>query len=279
MNVDAQLGVQSSSTSAMLTTMLFSPNLTTSSLPKSEPNLHTINKRNTMENHKQTNKLKRMTTHLTTSEISSAENSVASTTTYIGIIGPAEWLKPFDFKFVNRKRPSKKNMSATTSRTTSTISTTASTVSAQMNFTTAANLSYDQNVQAERAVLKQSQGYLNRKILNPTTEISEVSTRMSIMTMSKTDHERLTTKYNFNINDYLSCERNLTRLTVYYKSVDVLTCMQISNRTTLMKCIDEILETKLMLKLGYYYYSQRFRRASMTTQKMTSDSRRILVAT
>jgi hypothetical protein len=76
-----------------------------------------------------------------------------------------------------------------------------------------------------------------------------------------------------NINDYLSCERNLTRLTVFYSNADVLNCHETlnGNNVTLLRCIDELLETKLIIKLGFYYYVQ-LQPLYISTHKMNCNA-------
>ena len=59
-----------------------------------------------------------------------------------------------------------------------------------------------------------------------------------------------------NINDYLNCERNLTKLTVFYSNADKLTCFEIFTNSSLLRCIDDLLETKLVVKLSFFYHVQ-----------------------
>lgn len=60
----------------------------------------------------------------------------------------------------------------------------------------------------------------------------------------------------FNPNEYVNCERNLTKLTVFYSSADKLNCYEVLSNTSLLRCVDDLLETKLIVKLSYFYYVQ-----------------------
>ena len=57
-------------------------------------------------------------------------------------------------------------------------------------------------------------------------------------------------------SDYLNCERNLTKLTVFYSNSDKLTCFEILTNNSLLRCIDDLLETKLVVKLSLFYHVQ-----------------------
>jgi hypothetical protein len=76
--------------------------------------------------------------------------------------------------------------------------------------------------------------------------------KMANLTM--TSSSNITNKLN--INDYLNCERNLTKLTVFYSNSDKLTCFEILTNSSLLRCIDDLLETKLVVKLSFFYHVQ-----------------------
>lgn len=53
-----------------------------------------------------------------------------------------------------------------------------------------------------------------------------------------------------------NCEKNLTKLTVFYSNTDKLSCFETQFNRSLLKCIDDLLETKLMRKIGLLYFVQ-----------------------
>lgn len=269
-------------------------------IKRDEDEIHTIRKRNTMFTLSKRDEkllLKRVSTTPSKSRLlnrmrqkySRSSKSTRrkertltpSTTTSLipvsAVIGPAQWLTPFDFTFIKNSNSRRLNISLFPELMKSQR---ANQMAAES--TTPDSLSSSYMNSLERSLLKLNQSYLNRNIIKPeegywllkprstekitsstatTTEAmtTSTSTTTTISTSSiKTTTTTMiqSTNRNFNINDYLSCERNLTRLTVFYSGIDILTCVQPSNKSSLLKCMDEILETKLILKLGYFYYSQ-----------------------
>lgn len=67
---------------------------------------------------------------------------------------------------------------------------------------------------------------------------------------------RIVTSSLINPNKNLNCERNLTKLTVFYSSSDKLTCFEIFTNRSILRCIDDLLETKLVVKLSFFYHVQ-----------------------
>lgn len=57
-------------------------------------------------------------------------------------------------------------------------------------------------------------------------------------------------------NNLIDCERNLTKLTVFYSNSDKLTCFEIFTNRSLLRCVDDLLETKLVVKLSFFYHVQ-----------------------
>ncbi len=194
------------------------------------------------------------------SAFESTESTIQKYVKNIHVKAPAQWLKPFQFQFETTNEnfeeqivdgensvdnydysdssSQQMNMSIGSNHSSSTTSTASTTriTTTEIGVDFAADLrsSTDSN-SIERNILVDSS--TNKHVSDETPAFDQESTN------------------KLNIEDYLNCERNLTRLTVFYSNSDRLYCYNATNET-LLKCIDDILESKLMLKLGQYYYIQ-----------------------
>lgn len=170
----------------------------------------------------------------------------ANTTKKILVKPPAEWLQPFQFKFDNKTDPfsieSIKKLSSDNNIKTVHLKFNKPTVRARLNATT--NLLFMEKLFQR----------LNQSITTTKAYTDKISLNLTDYPMFLNSTTIPNNKLN--INDYLNCERNLTRLTVYYSSSDKLICHSTPSKTnlTLLRCIDDLLETKLIVKLGQYYY-------------------------
>lgn len=109
---------------------------------------------------------------------------------------------------------------------------------------------------------------LNKFSTKKIIKISKITRKLSTTTnFAKVSFNRLL--YETNQNETLSsndtlqmrnsmknCEKNLTKLSVFYSNVDKLSCFETQFNRSLLKCIDDLLETKLMRKIGLVYYVQ-----------------------
>ena len=88
------------------------------------------------------------------------------------------------------------------------------------------------------------------------TKLYNNSMERNLIRLNESFKTRLNNSSKLNINDYFTCQRNLTKLTMFYTNSDKLICYQLAFNTTLYKCNDDILEKKLVMKLGQYYLIQ-----------------------
>ncbi|CAF0824560.1 unnamed protein product [Brachionus calyciflorus] len=97
---------------------------------------------------------------------------------------------------------------------------------------------------------------ITRKTITTTTSESSKITFTKIL---YDNLENVTANLNetvLNRETMRNCDKNLTKLTVFYSNTDKLNCFETQFNQSLLKCIDDLLETKLMLKIGILYYVQ-----------------------
>lgn len=188
------------------------------------------------------------------------QSSLLSTIRNVHLKAPAEWLQPFQFNFSNDSDPSSSEYSSDLgekdelvaklkpSNTTDSPHLTTPTVNLidrlfltlgadQKNFNLTELSLYNSSI--ERSLSKLNQTFTSKKYK---------------LISGNSSHSSSVNKLN--INDYLSCERNLTRLTVFYSNKDKLNCFEAVRNASLLKCFDDLLETKLLAILGSFYYIQ-----------------------
>lgn len=175
-----------------------------------------------------------------------------STSSKVVVKAPAQWLEPFKFQKNNLNTSSEpKNLS---NNQNSSIRKhlkddfQARIILKNTSQTEPSNFSDIYLNSIDRTLSKLNQTFINSM---PST-FNNTTTRFSILSSIST--KILKSPNILNINDYFSCEKNLTRLTVFYSSLDRLNCTEMARNSTLLKCFDKLLERKLLDKLGQFYY-------------------------
>jgi hypothetical protein len=167
---------------------------------------------------------------------------------------PAQWLEPFKFqKLTTLKTPNETKIMLNSQSITNRIQFEQNQPRlivkniSELSLTNSNNDIYLNSIDRTLAKLNQTYIYSPPSTVNQTTTHSSFLSSMSTTQILKSSNK-------LNINDYFSCERNLTRLTVFYSSLDRLNCSEVARNSSLLKCFDELLERKLLDKLGKFYY-------------------------
>ena len=171
-----------------------------------------------------------------------------STSSKVAVKAPAQWLEPFKFQKnnLNMTREIKKELF--NNRNSSIfkdlrVDNQPRLINKNPSEIVSANVSDVYLNSIDRTLTKLNQTYALLNNNYTTTSVNNISTK-----------DILKSSNILNINDYFSCEKNLTRLTVFYSSLDRLNCTSMTRNSTLLKCFDELLERKLLGKLGSFYY-------------------------
>ena len=165
---------------------------------------------------------------------------------------PAQWLEPFKFQKNNANSTRKNHQGAQNSTNAHHLGSLRNQTAISARFVLQKNESllnqtniYHNSI--ERTLTKLNQNFIS---VPDTMHQTSQTTPLSPSTNSKI----VKPSNKLNINDYFSCEKNLTRLTVFYSSLDTLNCSETIRNSSLLKCFDELLERKLFDKLDKFYY-------------------------
>ena len=102
--------------------------------------------------------------------------------------------------------------------------------------------------------------YFNNEIIADSEEPS--ATRTPIDTRTTITSEETTNKLLNSSREIFTCDRNLTRIAIFYSNKDELNCMETKTANVTkssdvdLKCKDDLLETKFIKKLKHFYYVQ-----------------------
>ena len=157
---------------------------------------------------------------------------------------PAQWLEPFKFQ---KNEPATINSTSihapNETKQALPLATNFTQVTLYPSSTVKPNKTNIYVNSVERSLAKLNQTFIS---ISTTKVLSLSASPIASLKALKSD--------KLNINDYLNCEQNLTRLTVFYSSMDTLKCFETLRNASLLKCFDDLLENKLVTKLGTFYY-------------------------
>lgn len=199
-----------------------------SRVQRPSPRLHTIQKRNTMKI--RLKPVYRDTSSETPENITTPQNIHK---------GPAQWLQPFQFKFDDSN-----DIIETEDKSTRIFN------NQQTSTSTIEPLTSSKKP-------KRTKSTRTSQTPSETINISSFSSFKEFSETTTTTTGSFISVNSTNQNDFLkNCDKNLTRLTVFYSNIDKLNCVESVHNQSLLKCIDDLLETKLIFKIGSFYFVQ-----------------------